>query len=374
MIGSKTRRLGRKAVLGALVAVTAIATLAPAAFRSADALANESQPQVAPLSPGRHASPREERRMENVSMRRVASMALAEIPIVAESLAVEGDRLPDGEEIRFEGMAPNTERAASTSSISVASVSAAQVWPYPNNVTPNAQVGRLYYYDSIVRKWFICSGTLINTPNRSLVATAGHCVFNADPDRNGYVGTNAYWYTSFVFCPGHVPSAVLFQGCTLGQWNYRLANVTGNWFYGVGTYRQVAWADDFAVVVLNRDSWGRGAADVYGSQGIIFNQAVNQFRTLLGYPAAYDDRFPQYRFVDGDLYYCQGTDTYAAGLLTVACTLVGGASGGPWLTNVNTQWLGYVNSVNSNKTSGTVMRGPYFDTSELTLYQMYASA
>ncbi len=115
-----------------------------------------------------------------------------------------------------------------------------------------------------------------------------------------------------------------------------------------------------------------------GGQGINFNQPVNQTRTAMGYPAP-DPRFPPYQntYNGLDLIYCQGKDSPSASRTKIwlPCRMTGGASGGPWLTGVNAQWLGYVNSVNSHKPYGAeYMEGPYFGTAEATLFTKYQSA
>ena len=54
--------------------------------------------------------------------------------------------------------------------------------------------------------------------------------------------------------------------------------------------------------------------------------------------------------------------------------MTGGASGGPWITWAGTNWMGYVNSVNSHKPwGGPYLNGPYFDTAEQNLYNTWQS-
>ncbi len=228
-----------------------------------------------------------------------------------------------------------------------------------------------------------CTATAINTPNRSTVVTAGHCVFNPDPDKNGRVDGNGYYYEDFQFCPGY-EDATASNRCTLGLWKFRVANVTPNWFYGVnGLYD---WQDDFAVVVMKTNTQGY-LTNIVGGQGITFNQAAGRFRTLLGYPAP-DTRWPAYSFTGHDLYYCQGVDQLGRGNITmhVPCTMTGGASGGPWLDWVNTSWMGYVNGVNSHKVDpaftydpyytvgATWMGSPYLGNAERDLFNAYQNA
>ncbi|HEU0103149.1 MAG TPA: hypothetical protein VFR07_12600 [Mycobacteriales bacterium] len=281
----------------------------------------------------------------------------------------------EGPTQRFDGAAP---RAGSTPDAGgptdPAGLAAAQVtgsvWPGGYNRNPNRQIGKLYY-DTLPGprvSWNVCSGTAINTANKSLVMTAGHCVYNSDPDGNGRVDGNGYYYEDFRFCPGFEST------CKLGVWYYRLGDTTPSWYHGVGAARTYDWSDDVAVLVMKRNPSGY-LVNVVGGQGITFNEPVNQVRTAMGYPAP-DPRFPYY-YNGLDLIYCQGTDSLAASRTKVwlPCRMTGGSSGGPWLSWVNNSWLGYVNSVNSHKPYGAeYMEGPYFGGAEANLFRRYRSA
>jgi V8-like Glu-specific endopeptidase len=40
--------------------------------------------------------------------------------------------------------------------------------------------------------WRQCSATAVSSQNKSLVITAGHCVYTPDPDGNGTIDGNGY--------------------------------------------------------------------------------------------------------------------------------------------------------------------------------------
>ena len=213
--------------------------------------------------------------------------------------------------------------------------------------------------------WSQCSATVITAANKSTVITAGHCVYNPDPDNNGVVTGNGYSMTNMTFCPGYE------YKCTLGKWTVTKTYTTSKWFYGAGAGHAYDWSDDVAMLVIKPlngykiQDWGSARWESRSTRA-----ADNLTRTAFGYPAA-DSRWPEYKYDGEDLMYCQGTDTYfsAAGVLRIPCTMTGGASGGPWLSWVNANWLGYVNSVNSHKAwGGPTMGGPYFGTAEQALY------
>ena len=56
--------------------------------------------------------------------------------------------------------------------------------------------------------------------------------------------------------------------------------------------------------------------------------------------------------------------------MSIPCTMTSGGSGGLWLTDPDTSWMGYVNSVNSHKPhGGPRASGSYFGNAEQSLYQ-----
>jgi hypothetical protein len=241
-------------------------------------------------------------------------------------------------------------------------------WPYAYTTNPNRQIGKLYFDvdPGAGTTWSWCSATVVNSENKSMVLTAGHCVYNPDPDGDGRITGNGYWHQSVIFCPGYE------SGCRLGSYNWRLMTTTPSWFSGTGD--SYDWADDVAVVLVNSNANGQ-LVPFTGAQGIRFNVAAQRYVWAFGYPAS-DSRWPAYTYSGEDMIYCPGmTIPVGANHLALPCTMTGGASGGPWLTDVDyTSWLGYVNSVNSHKPwGGTYMGGPYFGGAELNLYN-YARA
>ncbi len=173
--------------------------------------------------------------------------------------------------------------------------------------------------------------------------TAGHCVFTPDPDNNGLVDGNGFWYESVRFCPGYE------YGCKLGVWYARQLSTTNSWFYGTPGTRQYDWTDDIAVVLVKPDPARGFLVTSVGGQGITFNQSTGLQRNSFGYPIS-DARWPQYPYSGEDLIYCPGRDASDGyGHIRIACTMTGGASGGPWIISPAATWIGYVNSVNSHK-------------------------
>lgn len=267
------------------------------------------------------------------------------------------------------GDAAAAPTSTSTSSSSAAAASQNGYWPGAYNANPNRQIGKLFFDTDpgSGTRWSHCTASIVNSENRSLLLTAGHCVYNNDPDGNGIISGNGYWYQNFQFCPGYENS------CRLGVYYYRNVSTTFTWFGGFGSNRYYDYRDDVAVILVNPVS-GVRIADAHGSHGVYFNGGTGQWRYSFGYPVS-DWRWPEYSYSGQDMAYCgdyDHPDGSIPGTMWMSCTMTGGSSGGPWLTNVQSNWLGYVNSVNSHKPyGGPWMQGPYFDGEESYLFNYW---
>ncbi|MER5362305.1 peptidase [Streptomyces sp. NPDC002785] len=155
-------------------------------------------------------------------------------------------------------------------------------------------VGRLYF--TIPGKGdYICSGNVVTSNNRSVVATARHCGF-------GEGGTN------YRFAPnynaGNAPH---------GWWGWRSAG----WVTGGGQ------ESDSAFLVLDAPD-GRRVQDVVGSTGLGFNWSSN-YAHIIGLPGDKDYAV-----------WCEGQGYAGPGgqrLMNNCNGLSGGASGGAWIEN-----------------------------------------
>jgi hypothetical protein len=342
------------------MAAAALALLVPVAEAAAE-------------PPSKAVTPAEERHAESIPMDRIVREAEPlPMPRVAEPPAAEAaskDRR--GPRVEVPGTAPTSARAAAARRKAIRRIKKKRIaqngpWRGAFNANPNLQIGKLFFdaKPGPGEQWGVCSGAAVNSENRSLVVTAGHCIHNPDPDADGLVQGNGYWYENVQFCPGYE------NGCKLGVWTARYLSTTNSWFYGTGG--RYDWSDDMGVVLVNPNQSGN-LVDVVGGQGITFNENVGLNRHAFGYPEA-DNRWPEYRYNGQDLIYCSGRDQYASGRMIIGCTMTGGASGGPWISGFNSSGLGYLNGVNSHKPgprsiSGKVVGSPYFGNAELGLFQ-----
>lgn len=198
----------------------------------------------------------------------------------------------------------------------------------------------------------VCSGTAVNSRNRSVVWTAGHCVFEPD-------GGKAY-ATNWVFVP-----AFSAAGAPFGEWPAKLLATTSGWM------NTTSFRDDLGAAVVTKDQQGRRLQRVVGARGIGFDQPRNQRYSAYGYPAVGNpDEFTgdrEYRCVGGSV----GADApLGSGPATIAidCDMLGGASGGGWIAR------GTLMSVTSYGYTFEPDRlyGPYLSKTAKALYRSVA--
>jgi V8-like Glu-specific endopeptidase len=156
---------------------------------------------------------------------------------------------------------------------------------------------------------YTCSGTALNTPSRSIVLTAGHCVVE---DR--------HWGRDIVFVPAYDHGVRPFGSFSAGA------------VYTMPQWREVENPDyDVAAIKVKPSPLGR-LADVVGGRDWAVDRSRYAKFQIFGYPAG---------ALEGEaLRSCEtkglGSDTFTnvfGGPPTIpgSCDMAGGASGGAWL-------------------------------------------
>ncbi len=170
--------------------------------------------------------------------------------------------------------------------------------------------GRIFGFDP-KEGAYSCSGTAINTPSRSIVLTAGHCVLE-----NGVVGRN------LVFVPAYDHGSRPF-----GSFEVEIAYLMPQWRHSENP--------DFDVAALRvaPNEFGH-LTDVVGGRGYVTGRSrIGQFQ-IYGYPAA--------ALKGEELRSCRarglGSDALTFGYLgppTIpgSCDMAGGSSGGAWIVD-----------------------------------------
>ena len=219
--------------------------------------------------------------------------------------------------------------------------------------------------------YWVCSATAITDTapdaNRSLIITAGHCVY--DETAGGFA---EYW----MFIPAYdlAPEPLTVDGSfcehtAYGCWTAD-ALVVGDGYASAGGFNDEAVVHDFAVVAVglggNTNPQKPLDAVVNEQQYSFHSATLGSVVHAFGYPA-------EKKWNGSDLIYCKeplSTDPLMAGATyrLSGCALNGGSSGGPWLLPFSAG-SGTVMSVNSYGYSGVkAMHGPVFNLDTQSVY------
>jgi hypothetical protein len=207
--------------------------------------------------------------------------------------------------------------------------------PGSDTTYPHRIQGKIFAHEA--RGDLSCSGTVVTSPRRNLVITAGHCVF--DTQKRQYV-------TNWVFIPGYRNGKA-----PLGVWPANNLFALNGWT-GAGGAPCCGWSNDIGMATLGPRG-GRQIETEFGSRGIVFNQPPQQTFEMFGYPERpnlQDDGFGDY---DGErLIRCPNVTTQKAenqgdgySLGVAYCFMQQGSSGGGWIIG---GVPGYLNSVMSH--------------------------
>lgn len=193
--------------------------------------------------------------------------------------------------------------------------------------------GKLFFSDGTSD--YVCSGAAVNTPERDVVLTAGHCV-NSGATR-GLLGCRpGRYYTRFLFVPGYAAGARPY-----GAWTGVTALAQPDWVNQCGSF-----SHDQALLTV-APLGGRRLVDVVGGNGVAWGYPPREDGVrVLGWPAEapYDGERAQQ---------CTGPTTAfpETGDAQMSCPLTGGASGGPWFLGMVSPDVGYIWAVTSRRTT-----------------------
>lgn len=192
---------------------------------------------------------------------------------------------------------------------------------------------------------YVCSGTAVNSANKSTVWTAGHCV-------NDGAGT---FHSNWAFVPAYSSSR------PYGTWTARRLFTPTAWS------RYASFSYDVGAAVV-RPRNGVRLVNRVGGQGIGFNEPAAGSYSSFGYPAASPfNGYQQWR-CDSPL---RMRDRWEAAPypMAITCSMTGGSSGGGWLRGIS-NGVGRVLSVNSYGWGAypDYMFGPYQGSTALALW------
>ncbi|MFC4588153.1 trypsin-like serine peptidase [Sphaerisporangium corydalis] len=208
------------------------------------------------------------------------------------------------------------------------------------NVNLPKTIGKVFF--RVHGKPYWCSASSVQSKYHNLVATAGHCVYDTDANRE----TLDHW----VFVPGYYQGKAPW-GIYVGKSAYT--------HYDFSVYED--YDSDYAFVTvyngINVRTWkdaGR-LGDNVGGQGFAWNQKIGEPVYAFGYPAGpHPDGDKPFTGVTPK--WCYGK-TKPAGVsaaykaeaqIALKCSMTAGSAGGPWIAKYSsTKRLGYVNGVTS---------------------------
>ncbi|WP_066362701.1 trypsin-like serine peptidase [Herbidospora mongoliensis] len=209
--------------------------------------------------------------------------------------------------------------------------------------SPQPMVGKVFF--KLDDKEYWCSGSVVHSKNRNLVATAGHCGWSLGQNKP---------VENWIFIPSYANGST-DAGIYIGHTLYLHED-----FSGAGDYDR-----DYAFVTVYRGFTWKGAQRVQGGRledkvgAFQFSSTKGRSRpvSVFGYPAgAHPDGS---RPFDGQtVRSCSGTTTATPasaptyllenGVLLNPCPFTAGASGGPWVLGWNpVKKTGFLNGVTS---------------------------
>lgn len=202
---------------------------------------------------------------------------------------------------------------------------------------------------------YVCSGTAIASGNRSVVWSAGHCVF--DTDGGGYA-------SNWMFAPGYKNGATPF-----GEW-------TADELASPKEWRQNAnLSYDLGAAVVGDNFRGQSLTEVVGGRGIAFNQPRSQSYEAFGYPA----QQPPLEFTGGREFRCTsplgGSDNpegSGPNTMIISCDMTGGSSGGGWVAGDTLLSVSSYSLCIAGALCDGRLYGPYMDGTAEQLYKSVA--
>ncbi|GAA1029326.1 MULTISPECIES: trypsin-like serine peptidase [Amycolatopsis] len=222
------------------------------------------------------------------------------------------------------------------------------------NIYITRTAGKVFFHNPGDGKDYVCSGSIVNSPAKNMVVTAGHCAYE-----------DKKWMEKFTFVPGYHNGDSPYGRFV----SYNLGTLKG-WSDGN------SWGYDTAIAVVGKNSEGRTLVDAVGNfaNGLQVGGPYERDVTIIGYPADKDGGREQYN--------CQGKTAKASvffpNQVTIGCALGGGSSGGPWLVDYQDKpdgtGVGLVHGDTSNGDIFHNLRSPYFtDAGQGNLYRKLAN-
>ncbi len=203
--------------------------------------------------------------------------------------------------------------------------------------------------------YYVCSGTLVNSPSKNMVSTAGHCVSDG----------NGHWSSNILVVPAYSSKCDGCNNAPFGVWYGSNETTRTQWHYDSNLLQDVGY------ITLDKNSAGKNAVSLLGGRGTKWNLRRGQTFTAMGYPQAapfngssqYKSRSSLIRNDDPSRGYWTGPKTMA-----IWSNMTGGASGGAWMANGFQNGLNSYRYISGPKADSRQIYGPYFGTAAHNLF------
>lgn len=223
--------------------------------------------------------------------------------------------------------------------------------------------------------YYVCSASVVKDAiaDRSIILTAGHCVFD---------NATSQFSSMWMFVPDYDSNPVNLDKAgafcaqtTYGCWT-ATSIVASSGFTAQKSFNTTATLNDFAFVVVGAGGKNMAQLDAtVGAQNISFAKASTGITAYsFGYPAGAP-------YTGKDLTYSSSKLAMdarnASKTYQIASTMTGGCSGGPWFQNFSASTgTGTLFSVNSYGygTNSTTMQGPVLNAKAQSMFKAAATS
>ncbi len=215
---------------------------------------------------------------------------------------------------------------------------------HATQIEPIPHMGRIFYTQA--GKGYACSANVVESANRSTIATAGHCLTQKQVFSDHIVFYPAYdhgesQYGAWPVITGYVPSG----------WYQRNDDDQG---------------DDSSFMAVKRDGSGQDVQSAVGASPVLFDQPGAEHASAYGYPAAG-------RFDGESLQWCSGQgEAVSAEQIALPCDMNAGTSGGPILAGDFTDSPQFGNVAERYEDDSHVL-GPVWKDVEHSAYDLTAA-
>ncbi|MBD0347070.1 MAG: trypsin-like serine protease [Coleofasciculus sp. Co-bin14] len=219
---------------------------------------------------------------------------------------------------------------------------------------PHRTIGKVFFTQVSDGANYVCSASAVNSTNKRLIVTAGHCVSDG----------NGKFHKNWIFVPAYNPnSSTPKDREPYGRWSACELYATTAW------HKKEDFGQDIGMVKAC-DKSGKKLHDTVGYLGYKANLSRNQTWYAFGYPAA--SPFDGKKLAYCKAAYATSDSSVSPATIGIGCNMTGGSSGGPWLVSYGAGKTGAVNYINGLNSYGysnqpNAMYSPYFGKNFLDL-------